>query len=244
VFLEISAILLIIFLAGIVQGSTGFGSGMVAVALLSFIMNIKDATLMLLLSGLMLNGYILLRLRKHFQWERVWPMYVSMVPGTILGVLLLVKAPPHILEAILGVVLLGAVIQQLIPRLASKPWHPLYLGIPCGLFAGGLQGALGTGGPPLVAYTASQRFDRYRYSASIQMVMGSATMLRIIGVASEGTMLNTRTMLLNVGGILFVLAGAWVGLHVFKRLPAKVLRAATLILLFILSIKYLIAGLI
>ena len=142
--LEAAGVLLILALAGTIHGAIGFGSGLVAVGLLSLVINIKDATLILVTTSICLNAYIFLKLRKHFRWSRVWVLYVSTIPGAILGVEVLVNADPHLLELLLGGILLVACVQALIPRLAAKPWHPVYLGIPCGLFAGGLQGALAT----------------------------------------------------------------------------------------------------
>lgn len=237
---ETAAILVIMTLAGMVQGAAGFGFGLVAIAVLSLLIDIRDASVMLVLASLSMNIFIFWRLHTHFKRDRVMPMIVSAVLGVPLGVWLLVEADPIVLRRILGAVLILTVVQGLIPALAKRRWHPLYVGVPCGVFSGAFSGAFATGGPPAVAYVASQNFDRFRYSATLQLVLGTSAIARILCLGFSG-MFTRRILTLSVSGVACTVLGAWLGLSVLKRLSDKKLKKGILGLLAVLGIKYLLA---
>jgi len=232
-------IMVIIMLAGFVQGASGFGFGLVAISLLASFVEIKEASVVLVFSGLSMNVFIFLHLRSHFKADRVMPLIFSAVLGVPFGVWILVYADAVLLKHLLGVILLLTVAKSFVPKLAHKRWHPLFIGIPCGLFSGGLSGAFSTGGPPLVAYVTTQEFDRFRYSATLQLVLGICAFVRVLCLGAGGVF-TVKTFTLSAFSIVFAVAGAWIGLHVLKRLSDRMVKRAILVLLFVLSLKYLI----
>ena len=102
---QVLLIFLIMAAAGLVQGATGFGSGLVAIGLLTWIIDVQTGSVLLVLSALSLNLAILYRLRRHFHWERIWPLALSAVVGVPFGVLVLAKVDPQLLRPVLGVLL-------------------------------------------------------------------------------------------------------------------------------------------
>jgi uncharacterized protein len=235
---QITLIMIIIGLAGFVQGASGFGFGLVAIALLASVIDIKDASVLLVFSSLSINVFIFWHLRSYFRMNRVMPMIISAMGGVPLGVCLLVYADPLLLQRFLGVILLLTVGYGIIPRLANKPWHPLLAGLPCGLFSGAMSGAFATGGPPAVAFITSQRFDRLRYSATLQLVLGTCAIIRILCLGLGG-MFTSSTLVLSLSSILCAVTGAWIGVHVLKKLSDRIIRRSVLVLLFVLALKYL-----
>ena len=115
----------------------------------------------------------------------------------------------------------------------------MWLGAPCGLFSGALTGAFGTGGPPAVAYVATQGFDRHRYSASVQLALGVAALLRLPCLAAGG-LLTWQILALSAAGGIAAAIGAWLGLHVLKALPEKGLRHVVMAMLLVLAVKNLV----
>ena len=79
------------FLAGIVQGTTGFGFGLVAITFLSTVVGIKDASVLLVLSSLALNIIIFKRCRASFAWQGITPMLICAVLCVPVGIFCLVK---------------------------------------------------------------------------------------------------------------------------------------------------------
>ncbi|MFW5914940.1 MAG: sulfite exporter TauE/SafE family protein, partial [Planctomycetota bacterium] len=125
--MDIIFTIIVFVTAAAVQGAAGFGFGLVAVGLLGSLLPIKDASVTLVLASLTLNCFIFYRLRSHFRWDRVLPMIVSTLVGVPLGVWILVAASEVLLHRLLGVVLLVTVVQNFLPGIGDKRWHPVGL---------------------------------------------------------------------------------------------------------------------
>ncbi|MCF6174449.1 MAG: sulfite exporter TauE/SafE family protein [Victivallaceae bacterium] len=235
--MDITIILLIVAMAGFVQGGVGFGFGLIAISLLSLVVNIKDASIMLVLAGLCLNIFIFIRLRRKFKFEKILPITISALPGVPLGTLLLLNTDATLLRNILGIILVIVVIQRMIYGLNVKRWHPYWLGVPCGLFSGVLAGAFGTGGPLVVAYIGSHNFEKFRYSASIQFILGSCAVIRLIFLGAIGSF-SQEMFIVGTAGMLAAVSGAYIGLKVMNKIPGKQLQRIITALLLILGIKY------
>lgn len=239
--MDIFFIIIVFLTAAVVQGAAGFGFGLVAVGLLGSLLPIKEASVTLVLASLTLNCFIFYRLRSHFRWDRVWPMIASALVGVPLGVWFLVASSEVLLQRLLGIILLVTVIQNFLPGVGDKRWHSIGLGVPCGLFSGALAGAFATGGPPAVAYVTSQDFTRFRYSATLQLTLGTSAIMRILCLGGSGQF-TTRILLLSVLGMVCAVVGAWIGLHCLKRVSDETLRKVILAVLFLLGLKYLFLG--
>ena len=232
-------IISIIMIAGFVQGAMGFGFGLVAISLLSIFINIKEASLILILSGLSLNVFIFIQLCNEFKFEKILSLFICSLIGVPLGVLVLEKADALLLKHILGWILLLSVTQRLIPTLRSKKWHPYWLAIPCGFFSGTLTGAFGTGAPPIVAYISSQNFGKMRYSASLQFILGTSAIIRLAFLSYSG-MLTLKIFTISFIGSIFVLIGAYLGLKVMEKIQDNIMSYIITFIFFILGIKYII----
>ena len=227
----------ICLLSGALQASVGFGFGLLAVALLSLFFDIKEAAILLVLSGLSLNLYVFYRLREHFRVERMVPFLVAAMIGVPLGVFFLVKADAVLLKQVLGGLLLLSGIQRLIPHLARHRWHPVAAGVPCGLFSGALAGAFGTGGPPAVAYVASQNFEKFRWVATMQAAFGISALIRLFTLGVGG-ILTWNVIALSACGAMGAILGARCGLYVLQRIPSTILKWSVTVVLFILGFRF------
>ena len=227
-------------LAGFVQGSIGFGYGLMILSLTGWWLGVRDAAIVTAPAALGVNLFLAWRLRKHFRWERTWPVFVAVVVGAPLGVLFLARSDPRWLNLALGILLLATVAQKLWTHTAKHRWPPVAAGGPVGLLSGALSGAFGTGGPPLVAYVSSQRFDRLRYVATVQMLLALGNAVRIEEQVRRG--LLTVDRLPAAGAAVAVsVAGALLGLKLLHRLPEKRLSQIVLVFLFAIGAKYVVS---
>lgn len=226
----------VMLLAAAVQGSVGFGFGLVAVAILSLALPVEEAAVLNALPALAINLALLWRLRRCVSRRRLTPMVVAVIAGTPVGVVLLDEASARPLYALLAAVLLASVVHGLWPKRTHRPGHPLWLGIPMGGLAGVLAGVFGTGGPPLVAYVASQRFQKYRYVASVQAVLAVANTVRL-GVLLQRGALEPRHVWPSVIGLVAALGGAAIGLFVLRRFSSRGLRIAVWLLLTAIAMR-------
>jgi len=228
----------IILFAAVIQGAAGFGFGLVAVSLLSMFVNIKDASLILLLSGIALNLFIFSRLYKEFCFDQIIPIFISSLVCVPIGVYILEKADCSVLKYMLGVILILMVIQRLTPALKEHKWHPYWLGIPCGICTGILAGSLGAAGPPVVAFVASQKFKKFHYSACVQFIFVNCCFVRLFFVIEKGLM-TKQILITGAVGVLFVIIGAFIGLKIMKKMSEKILGYIITVMLFAFGIKYL-----
>ena len=230
---------MIAFIAAFIQGAFGFGFGLIALSLLALHLELKTAVVILAISGVTLNLTVFMRTRKSFSFERIVPMMIAMLVAFLPGFFILYLAPDYVLRRILGVVMLLTVAQRLMPMGQDKRWHPIWLGVPCGFFGGLLQASLGTGGPPVVAYIASQRFERHHYIAAVQSVLMIGAGLRLSGIVVSG-LFTTELFIYAVAAAVVAMIGSVFGVAITRRIPEKAFRIIISIMLLIIGIKMLI----
>ncbi|MFQ5808299.1 MAG: sulfite exporter TauE/SafE family protein [Armatimonadota bacterium] len=217
---------LIMGLAAFVQGATGFGYGLVAMAVLASLLHIKAAVVILAPASFCLCTMLFLRLRSHVAWRDATPVAISVVIGVPAGAAFLVQADPDLLQAILGALLIVSAVYAMLPKLAERPWHPVFLGIPCGVLSGAMGGALGASGPPIIAFVSTQGYGRFRYTGTLQFVFGTMAFVRLVEFFRRG--LFTQDLLLQSGlGVVCVLAGALLGVRVLTASPIGRSRASS-----------------
>ncbi|MCU0915531.1 MAG: sulfite exporter TauE/SafE family protein [Planctomycetes bacterium] len=229
-------------LAAMVQGATGFGFGLLALAILGNALNVQFASVMLAVPTLCINGLILWRLRSHFRWSGVAPLLVGVLIGVPLGVAFLIHADPRIFTSLLAVLLIVSSLRDSIPGLHGRPWHSVYVGLPCGIFSGALSGGFGAGGPPLVAFLTSQanEFDRFRFSATLQFLFAVSAVARVVELGRRG--IFTKDILIQSGiGTAVAIVGALIGLKGLLHIPNETLRKIVNVFLFAMGIRYLVA---
>lgn len=96
----------ILFFAALVHGLVGFAFALLAVPLLSFLWPLKSIVPLMALLGAVLNGLLFLSLRRHFEPRRVLSLFLGAIPGVVVGVFFLNRAPEGILRTVLGLTLI------------------------------------------------------------------------------------------------------------------------------------------
>jgi len=165
--------------AGFVQGMTGFGFGMVSMALLPLVIGIREAAAISTIYTLMMTVATFWRNRGHYDWRLGLPFFVSSCVGVPLGVYFLAKMQTNVLLRFLGAVMLIMAVSQLFFNGLIKPTRPA-LAMPFGLFSGGLSGAFNLGGVPTAAYAYANGWSRGQIVAFLQVVITSSCLLRIL----------------------------------------------------------------
>lgn len=224
-------------LSGFLQSVVGFGYGIIVLALGSLVLAPKEVSIITALAAFALNSLVLYRLRAHLVWDSLRAIVLAVMLGAPVGVIFLKQASVEVFSLILGVVLLVSVLQQLLPERSARPWHPIFLGVPCGMLSGFLAGSLGAGGPPLVAYVTTQGFDRFRMVVTLQLLLLIGAVVRIEELWRQ-ELLDKQFLLPVTVGIVSCLLGSAIGLRVLHRLPDRLFRKLTAGFLCLLGLKY------
>lgn len=79
-------IALITFLAGFTQGLSGFGSILLALPLLTIMLDIKTVVPLAALDAFLVAIILLFELRRHLDWKKILPLVAGSFPGIPIGV--------------------------------------------------------------------------------------------------------------------------------------------------------------
>jgi len=232
-------ILAVMLLAAVIQGSTGFGFGLVAVGVLALFMPVQEAACLNVLPALVLNATLLLRLHRHLRWRDIRWIAPAILLATPVGVVGLLTLDARVMNGVLAAVLGVAIVQSLLPRAGHRPWHPFWLGGPTGILSGLLAGAYGTGGPPVIAYVQSYRYEMPRHVACLQLLLAIAGSIRVVSLAAQHALTREQWMVNGIAALV-IPPGAWIGLWLLRRLPAVWLRRAMLAMLVLVMIHCLV----
>ena len=145
--------------AATVQTATGFGYAMICMSLWVFLIPLRTAAVLEVITVLIVNLFIVWRFRKDIHFRLIlWPLVGSFLLSPI-GVFTLMSSTETLLRRILGVSLLGLSIFLAFyedkVRIKSTPLTGLVVGAISG-FCGGL---MGIGGPPIAIYYLSVTED-------------------------------------------------------------------------------------
>lgn len=209
-----------IFLAaGFIQGLTGFGSALVAIPLLSLIMDIKIAVPLCILNGLVITVYLVARLRLHLDYHRILPLFIGSVPGAIAGATLLKELDAEIIRVGIGVLLITYASYNLLFH--PRPLNPARIwGYIAGFLSGAIGAAFSAGGPPTIVYVTLTDWKKEEIKAVLSGFFAlNGLVIAVVHAITGAT--TSSTMFYFVVTALFVLVGTWAGAAVSGRIRRK-----------------------
>lgn len=222
------------FLAGFIQGLAGFGSVLLSLPLLALFLDIREAIPLVNLMGVVLTVVLIIQLRAHWEWGKIRPLLAGAVPGIPVGVYLLKRMDPVLIQVVLGTVLVAYAVYGLRFRLPvgklGGPWAYLF-----GFLAGGLGGAISASGPPVIVFTSLQTWTKDQIKITLQGFFIVSGLL--IGIFHAANGLLTDAVVLNfLATVPTLLAGTWAGSLLYGRFREEGYRRVMLLLLCALGV--------
>ncbi|MFZ6763046.1 sulfite exporter TauE/SafE family protein [Pseudoroseomonas sp. WGS1072] len=221
--------LLMVFLAGLIRGFTGFGFSIAAVPLLSLLYPPAEVVpvVMLLQLAISLDG-----LRGAWALAdraSLGLLSLGALLATPLGLWGLAQLPPAPVRLVIaGVVALAVVILAGGRRMTRPPsgGATLAFGLASGLF----NGLAGIPGPPVIAYYLASPLATATARASMIVLFLLTSLGALLPLAAMG-MVGQASLLSALLGLPAVWAGSWLGTRMFLRSPdARYRRVALAIL--------------
>jgi uncharacterized membrane protein YfcA len=157
----------VIFVAGVVRSTIGFGDILVSVPFLTFFLSPKMVIPLMAMVGGTNALLLLVRERRQVQWRPVRYLLLASAVGVPLGVMLLTYLPEETINFGLGAVLVAFCTWSLAGRQSIRLERPQWA-LPFGFAAGVMGGAVTATGPPIVAYSTTQDWDPSRRRATMQ----------------------------------------------------------------------------
>lgn len=211
---EIIPICCILFAAGWVQGVSGFGSALIAIPLLTLIIDIKTAVPLCSLSSTVVATYMTLQLRHVFDLKKIWPLWMGSVPGIVVGVTLLKTVPSNIIQTLMGIFLIGYGLYNLFFTIPLKRLHRRW-GYLAGFLSGAIGAALGAGVPPAIIYTTLNNWSKDEIKATLSGFFCFASYIVVAAHLITGvtTLAVGKTFLVSGP---FVLLGTALGTYCYR----------------------------
>jgi uncharacterized protein len=225
---------LIFLLAGFTQGVSGFGSGLIAMPLLTLILGIKAAVPLCMLNGLVITGLLSFQLKTHIDWNKIMPLLLGSLPGIFLGALALKRLDGDLLQLGLGVFIALYAGYSL----SARPHHLAIAnqwGYVAGLLTGIISSVFSAGGPPAVIYVSLTSWTKDEIKATLSVFFFVGGIFTALGHAANG--LTTAAILREfvVTGPL-TLAGAMSGSLLYRRIRHRTYIVTMLWLLILMGV--------
>ena len=228
-------VLAIIFLSVFTQSLTGFGSALVAMALLPQLLGLQvSAPLVALIAGT-IELVLLARYRSAINLRSIWRLSLASLVGIPIGVVFLKRVDERIVLTLLGGLLAGYALYALFklrpPELRSSGRGYLF-----GFLAGMLGGAYNTSGPPAIIYGDCQRWSPSEFKSNLQ---GFFLLGDLVVIASHALAHNLNAAVFEVYWPALPVIGAALlaGLSLDKSLNPHLFRKFVLVLLVVMGVR-------
>lgn len=227
-------VILIIFVAGIVQGLTGFGAALVALPLLALVLPMIQAVPLISLVGFCMTLQMIPELRGNVLWKPAVLLIAASLPGLALGTHALRTVSPSLLSGLLGAMILAFSLFSLRRKGRVLPLGTISC-IAAGFMAGWLNGAISAGGPPAIAYASLQPWSKDEIKATLLAFFIVASASTVISYVMAG--LYTASTLqyfgASVPGLVF---GVWIGRRWYGGMSSESYRRLVCYMLLLMGI--------
>jgi uncharacterized membrane protein YfcA len=226
---------LAIFLAVFTQSLAGFGSALIAMALLPGIVGIQIATPLVALIAGFIEIFLLARYRTAFKLSSIWRVALASVFGIPIGVIALKNVDEKIILGVLGAVISGYALYALLDLRLPQLRHPAWaLGF--GFIAGLLGGAYNTSGPPVIVYGSCRRWLPAEFKSNLQgfFLLNSAVVIASHILSRNVTPVVLNNFLISLPAIGL---GLLAGISLDKIINPLIYRKIVLVLLVIMGLR-------
>ena len=211
-------------LASFVQRVSGFGFGIIAMAVFTYLLpSYGEATALSGMLGALTSVITAIRLRREVPWKKLLPILLTFLLVSFFAVGFVSRADSGPMKKVLGAVLICVSLYFffLSERIRIRPGLGMQLGM--GTLSGVMGGLFAMQGPPAVIYFISSAGSNREYIAMTQWYFFVGNVMMTVYRAGEG--LVTRTVMLDwLVCVPAVMAGIFVGGLVSGRIKIKLLR--------------------
>jgi len=219
-------ILAIAFVAGLIQGLSGFGSSLIAVPLLSLLLPIETVVPLMTLLAILISVFNLMHLHHAIRLQPIIRLLIGYSIGTPLGLFVLTRAPEAAMLGTLGAFLTGYALLSLSGRQPKAPWLRKWR-IGLGIVSGALGAGFGTNGPPVILHVAAHpEWDADRQKATLVLFFLLSSGITIIALALGGLVTNL-VLRWFAWSVPMLIVGAHAGTYLYRKLGPQDYRRLT-----------------
>lgn len=227
---SLAAAVLVVAGAYVVFGLTGFGSTVLALPLLAYLLPLKFAVPLLMLLDLAAGLVLGVGARKGIRVDELARFAPFLLLGLLFGVTLLIRLPEVALIATLGAFVLAYALYGLarrgVPLALSRRWSA-----PLGAASGAFSALYGTGGVIAAVYMSGRITDKGELRATTATVILVSALSRLLLFGATGLLTQDGLLLTALLLAPAALAGYALGNRLHAAVPAQSVVRAMLVLL-------------
>lgn len=220
--------------AGLMQGLTGFGCALIAMPLLSFVIDIKIAVPVCTLCGIFINLNMTYKLRESLDRNKIMPLIIGSIPGSIFGTMMLKEVNGDYIRLFLGILIAGFASYSLLAKPIklniSDKWGYL-----SGFMTGAIAAAVSAGGPPTIIYSSLRDWDKNSFKATLVSFFMAAGIMAAIGHLLTG-LTTMYVFKLFLASTLPIILGTYVGGKLSLKISEQLYKRMVMILLVFMGI--------
>ncbi len=231
---------LIIFVASVVRGFTGFGLALVAVPLIQFIIPVTDTAVFIAIINLIFSLLYYRRSRELVREQPLGRMALFTGIGVAAGTLVLKYLNPAYIQlgwGLLIIIIVLALARGFSFRISSDA-SAMTLS---GLLGGLLAGATGITGPPVAVILSSMKTPKEKFNAVISVFILFAVSYALLFYLVSG-LIRPETAMLALCSVPALIAGLRTGDILVSRISQKTFTNVIYIVLIIMGIVTLYRG--
>ncbi|WP_374652734.1 sulfite exporter TauE/SafE family protein [Dongia sp.] len=223
-----------VFLAGFLRGFTGFGFALAAVPVITLFVEPAAVVPSIPIVAMVAGAEQLRRAWKMANWHAINRLLIGAVLGAPFGVLALTYLPANAMRAMIGLVLLFAVLALWRGyRFKQRPPTAAQIGI--GITSGLLNGATAMGGPPVILFFLAAPEGVTIGRASLLVYFFFISAWSIVAQAVAG-LIDLKVLVLALLMIPVMALGNVIGDRLFDRAKASTYQRVALFFLLAIGI--------
>ena len=218
----------IILIAYLVRGICGFGSGLIAIPILSLMLPLKVAVPLVVMLDYLASAGQGISLRQSIQWGEISRLIIPALIGVSAGLLIFHNADADLLPRFLGGFIVLFALYSLwgpeMPRVSS------WWAVPAAVCGGTVGTLFGTGGPFYVSYLKARQLDKTALRATFACIFlldGTARITGYLGTA----VVDIQLLVLMATMLPVMILSMYLGGKIHTNLSAEVFTRGISILL-------------
>lgn len=219
----------IVFLAAIVRGYSGFGFSLLSITALSLVFSPAQVIPSIFMLEVAASAHMLPSIWREVHWRSLLPLILGSLIGTPIGVHALANLPQAPMTVALAAFVLAATF--LLWRgfsLTAMPGTPATLA--AGTAAGVANGAFGIGGPPVILFYFASPAGHAAGRASLIAYFLITDLIGLGFFGREG-LVTGQSFILTLAFLPALIAGVWLGARSFRTAdPARFRNIVLLVL--------------
>ena len=225
---------LIIFLAAIVRGFSGFGFSLLTITALSLFYPPAEIIPSIFMLELAASANLLPSIWKDIHWKSLGPLTLGCLIATPIGVWALANFPAAPMQIALSIFVLGATFLMW-RGYALKTMPGPFASTLAGAASGLSNGAFGIGGPPVILFYFASPAGNLAGRASLVAFFLATDVIGLVNQSVQG-LITWATVVQAAVYLPALLAGVWIGARSFKDTDPETFRKYVLGILAVLAV--------